>query len=85
MTGSLNQNIVADNMQASIQDVKNRHQLQLMSIPGVVSVGIGLDENKNQVIIIGLEADDQKLKSSLPPQLEGYRVIVQHVGKMKAQ
>lgn len=83
--GSLNQTSVADTMQTNIQDVKNRHESQLMSMPGVVSVGIGLDEDKNPIIIIGIETDDAELRSRLPQQLEGYQVRVQHTGKVRAQ
>ena len=82
---SLKQTIVADTMQASIQDVKNRYESQFLSMPGVVSVGIGLDDNKNPIIIIGIEAGDAELKSRLPQQLEGYRVSIQHTGKIRAQ
>ena len=83
--GSLNQTIVADTMQTSIQDVKNRHEKQLLSLPGVISVGIGLDDKKNPVIIIGVKKDDAELKSKLPQQLEGYRVSIQQTGTIRAQ
>jgi len=69
-------------MQASIQDVKNRHVKQLMSLPGIVSVGIGLDDNKNPIIIISLEKDDSELITKLPRQLEGYSVHIQVSGKV---
>lgn len=68
-------------MQASIQDVKNRHVEQLMSLPGIVSVGIGLDDNKHPIIIVAIEKDDSEILSKLPKQLEGYNVHTQISGK----
>lgn len=72
-------------MQSSIQEVKNNHQAQLLKMPGVVSVGIGLDADKNSVIIIGIKTDNAELKASLPEQLEGYRVIIQTTGTIRSQ
>jgi hypothetical protein len=83
--GSLNQTLATETMQTNIQDVKIRHQSRLMSMSGVISVGIGLDENKNPVIIIGIETDDAELISRLPQQLEGYQVRVQKTGKIRIQ
>lgn len=82
---SLYNNTIALAMSANIQDVKNNHEAQLMAIPGVVSVGIGLDSDKNSVIIIGIETDDNQLKSSLPKQLDGYTVITRTVGSVRKQ
>lgn len=84
LLGSLNLNLMANNMQ-TIEDVKKRHQSRLLATPGVVSVGIGLDEEKQPVIIVGVEDDDEALKASLPQQLEGYPVRVQHAGKIRAR
>lgn len=83
--GSLNQTIAAETMQTNIQDVKNRHESRLLAVPGVVSVGIGLDDDKSPVIIIGIETDDAELRSRLPQQLEGYQVRVQKTGKIHIQ
>ncbi len=85
LCSSMYHNIEADTMQASIQEVKNRHQAELLALPGVVSIGIGLDADKKSVIIIGIEADNVELKASLPEQLEGYRVIVQTTGTVRSQ
>ena len=72
-------------MQANIEEVKNRHEAQLLSMPGVVSVGIGLDDNKQAVIVVGITADNEELKARLPQQLEGHRVSVEVIGKVRAQ
>ena len=72
-------------MPNSIKDVKTQHEERLLQIPGVVSVGIGLDENGKPAIIVGLERPDPETESQLPSQLEGYPVVVRIVGRIKAQ
>ena len=72
-------------MPASIKDVKSRHEASLLQLPGVVSVGVGLDEKGNQAIIVGLTSRDPDTESKIPPRLEGYPVVIRIVGKIKAQ
>ena len=72
-------------MPDSIKDVKARHEERLLQLPGVASVGIGLDENGNQAIIVGLTSRDPNTESKIPPRLEGYPVLIQIVGNIKAQ
>ena len=85
LMGNLNQGNAVENMQANIEEVKNRHEAQLLSLPGVVSVGIGLDDNKQAIIVVGISADNEALKARLPQQLEGHRVSVEYIGKVRAQ
>ena len=72
-------------MPNSIKDVKTQHEERLLQLPGVVSVGIGQDENGNPAIIVGLERSDPETESRLPTLLEGYPVVVRIVGRIKAQ
>ena len=86
LLGSMfNFSVMADTMQSSIQDVKQRHETELLALPGVVSVGIGLDDDRQAVIVIGVDRDDAELRSAIPQQLEGYRVRVQQLGTPRAQ
>jgi len=68
-----------------INDVKAQHEERLLQLPGVVSVGIGQDENGNPAIIVGLAHPDPETESQLPNRLEGYPVLVRIVGRIKAQ
>ena len=70
------------NMSSSIKDVKTRYEAQLLQMPGVVSVGIGRNENDKPAIIIGLQRPDPDTESKLPTALEGYPVAVRTVGKL---
>jgi hypothetical protein len=72
-------------MSPSIKDVKTKYEAQLLQMPGVVSVGIGRDENGKPAVIIGLESPNPETESKLPTKLEGYPVRIQTVGQIKAQ
>ena len=72
-------------MPLSIKEVKNRHKIRLLQLPGVVSVGIGKDKNGIPVINVGLESPNPETESQLPGRLEGHPVQVRFVGKIKAQ
>jgi hypothetical protein len=69
----------------SIKNVKTKHEHRLMSTPGVVSVGIGLDNKEQPAIIIGVESQDKLNKITLPEELDGYPVKVQIIGTIRAQ
>lgn len=72
-------------MSADIHQIKAKYEIQLMKLPGVVSVGIGLDENKNQTIIVGLNRSSPDTETRILEILKGYRVRVQVIGEIKAQ
>jgi hypothetical protein len=69
----------------TINDVKAQHQARLLKLPGVISVGIGQDEDGNPAIIVGLEGPNPETQAKLPDELEGYPVRVRTVGRVKAQ
>jgi hypothetical protein len=84
-------------MQAAIEKVravKNAHEAELMSMPNVVGVGIGLRHEgrvrTNEVALVVMVT--QKLPpSSLPPDdvipavIDGVPVDIQEVGEISAQ
>lgn len=71
-------------MGLSIQHVKDKYQAELMALPGVVSIGIGLS-NGEMMIIVGLDGKHPETINKLPEELEGYKVINQTAGIIKAQ
>ncbi|MCF6337492.1 MAG: hypothetical protein L3J84_06010 [Gammaproteobacteria bacterium] len=71
-------------MQMTIQQVKEKYQTELMALPGVVSMGIGLYEGET-VIRIGLDGRHPDTEKALPKALEGYRVVSQDTGTIKAK
>lgn len=72
-------------MPVTIQDVKAKHEKQLLSRSGVISIGIGLDAAGNPVIVIGVESDDTATKSTLPQELDGFPVQTRVIGTPRAQ
>ena len=72
-------------MTEDIKQVKARHEQVLLAKPGVVSVGIGLDDHSEQAIIVGLEKIEGGVPAELPTELEGYPVIVREVGSIKTE
>jgi hypothetical protein len=72
-------------MSPSIQEVKKQHEARFLDMPGVVSVGIGLDPNGNQAIIVGMEASNPEIEADIPEMVEGIPVIIEIIGSLKAQ
>lgn len=72
-------------MPPSIQDVKKKHESRLMSLPGVVSVGIGRDPQGKPAVIVGLDSPRSDTQARIPTQLDGYPLLIQILGPLKAQ
>jgi len=68
---------------AQAMEVKGRYEKQLLSLPGVVGVGIGLSEGQ-VVIKVFLEEMTPGVERVLPHMLEGYRVLPEVTGKFIA-
>lgn len=56
-----------------------------MGITGVVSVGLGQDEDGNMAIIVGVDRPLADITETLPMRLDGYPVIVEVLGRIKPQ
>ena len=69
----------------SIQEVTAKHAEELMAIPGVVSVGIGRNEQGSAIIVVGLERQSPAAQESLPQSLDGFEVRAEIVGRFRAQ
>jgi len=71
-------------MQTDIRAVKARHAADLLARPGVVSVGIGLDGDGREAIIVGVDRAARIDALQLPESLEGVPLAVQVVGELRA-
>jgi hypothetical protein len=67
-----------------VEDVMEKHQEQLMTLPDVVGVGVGEDDNGRPVIVVMVKAVTKELKSNLPANLEGFNVKVDVTGEISA-
>lgn len=72
-------------MPPSIQEVKARHEAQLMARPGVVAVGIGSDADGKPAIVVSLDRERPEVRASVPAEIDGYAVRVQVIGPVRAQ
>ena len=72
-------------MAYTILKVKEKYERQLMSQPGVISVGIGRGEDGKPTIVVSLDGRRTETRKALPKELEGYRVRVEVTGPIKAQ
>lgn len=67
----------------SIEDVKRKHEVDLMKIPGVIGVGIGKAASGGRVIQILVEEITRKVRESVPTRLDGFFVEVVRVGEVR--
>jgi len=66
-----------------ILTVKERHEAELMIIPGVVGVGIG-EVNGTETIIVYVEKKTPLVDREVPKELKGYPVVVEVTGPIVA-
>lgn len=67
----------------SIEEVKARHELEIMKMEGVEGVGLSEDEGK-PCITIYISKKTDKLEKLQSQELEGYPVKLQYIGEVKA-
>ncbi len=65
-----------------INEIKRRHAEELMSIDGVVGVGIGMDGDE-ELIVVNIRSMDDEVISKIPESIEGVRVKVEIVGDIR--
>lgn len=65
-----------------IEDVIATHQQRLMSIPGVVSVGVG-ERGARPVLLVMLDRPASHA-AALPAQIDGFPVAVEVIGEVAA-
>jgi len=69
--------------QKTIQEVLKEHTPELMSIPGVVGTAIGEQKGELCIRILVIEKTPEMTKK-IPSTLEGFPVVIQETGEIKA-
>ena len=69
--------------QRSIEQVLKTHTDSLMAIPGVVGTAIGEFDGMPCIKVLAVKRT-KELEQRLPAVLEGYRVVVDETGEIKA-
>ncbi len=72
-------------MPSSIWDTKRRHADALMSLPGVMAVGIGKGPDGEEAIIVSVRRGHEKAAAAVPTRLEGHPVVVQVIQEIRAR
>ena len=72
-------------MTASIEETRARHAHRLLELPGVVSVGIGRDDDGRPAIVVGVAAAPPEIRARLPQALEGHPVVTRVSGTLAAR
>ena len=69
----------------AIKPVQDRYEASLLSVPGVVGVGIGRDETgENAVLVVFCEKLTSALQAAVPADVEGVRVRLVESGRFEA-
>ena len=66
-----------------INEVLRDHAESIMSIPGVVGTAQGLCDNKPCIKVYVIR-ETQELEEKIPPILEGYPVMIEETGEIRA-
>lgn len=72
-------------MPGTIREVKRRHEKFLLSLPGVVSVGIGRGSDGQEEIVVGLVQARAETMHRIPEDLEGHRVRTRITGRLRSR
>ena len=68
----------------NINEVLSAHQEELMRIPGVVGVYVGLaQDEKTECIRVMLKEADASAEKRIPKKLEGYAVVTEITGEIR--
>lgn len=67
----------------TIEDVLKEHVNNLMEISGVVGIGQGLCDGE-PCIKVFLIKKTQKLEETIPREIDGYKVIIEETGRVRA-
>ena len=71
---------------AEIVDVMEKHQEELMGMPGVLGVGIGRSDATGEfIILVMIEEMTATLEEVLPKELDGFKVEPMVTGEIEAE
>jgi hypothetical protein len=68
----------------TIEQVQQEHTDAWMAIPGVVGTAIGQCQGK-PCILVFTAANTEQVRRKIPPMVEGYPVVVEYTGEIRAR
>jgi hypothetical protein len=66
------------------KDVKQRHEPELLALPGVVGAGVGVSSVNQPTIKVYVEKGTPAVRASIPPSLETIPIQVEETGQIVA-
>ena len=73
-----------DTPRRDINAVLRDHDRELMAIPGVSGVYVGLlDDKKTQCLRVIVARKTRELERKIPRRLEGYQVVIEETGPIR--
>ena len=62
-----------------------RATAELMRVRGVVSVGLGIDRDGREAIVVGVARASEQFRVAVPEHIEGMPVLLSEVGDIETQ
>jgi hypothetical protein len=70
---------------SAVAEVEQRHEAELLNIPGVLGAGVGLSSERGTAAVrVYVEHDTPEVRVSIPSFLEGIPVLVVETGPIVA-
>lgn len=69
----------------SIEEVKSKYEAELLSLEGVVGIGIGESKTGAACIKLYVAQKTPQIEKMAPQEVEGFAIEIEEVGEVKAQ
>jgi hypothetical protein len=66
-----------------IEAVQQDYTETWMSVPGVIGTAIGLKDNEKVIKVLVVKMTDE-IRSKIPATVEGYRIVMEETGEIRA-
>ena len=67
----------------TIEQVQREHADAWMEIPGVVGTAVGRRRGTPSILVL-IAGDNPEIRAKIPPVVEGYPVVIQYAGQIRA-
>ncbi len=67
----------------TVQRVQQEHTDEWMAISGVVGTAIGQQDGRPCILVL-TASNTEQVRQKIPSSVEGYPIVVQHVGEIRA-
>ena len=82
--GAMNSGQTQHMTDKTIQQVQEEHTDEWMALPGVVGTALGQCQGKPCILVL-TASNTEQVRQRIPSTVEGYPVLVQHIGEVRAR